>query len=174
MGSKVWLGSCAVGVWACIVCLAPVPVAPSPRLANWVLLVLAFSLAWNRIEPQVVPSGCAVCMVFAKIVFVCVCGCGAIWVGACVCALVVYNLWYARAPKSFGLVCVRVLHYYCGGVRECIYLGAARTHKSVGVWACWAFYAVSWLCMVQVVGRRGELDLCVFRLARILATARLV
>jgi hypothetical protein len=53
-------------------------------------------------------------------------------------------------------------------------LGAARTHKSVGVWACWAFYAVAWLCMGQVVGRRGELDLCVFRLARILATARLV
>ena len=123
-------------VWACIVCLAPFSIAPSPRLANWVLLVLAFSLAWNRIEPQVVPSGCAFCMVFAKIVFVCVCvcGCGAIWVGACVCALVVYNLWYARArPSLFDLcvcVCIALLLRGCTGMHL---LGAARTHTSLSV-----------------------------------------
>jgi len=153
MGSKVWLGSCAVGVWACIVCLAPVPVAPSPRLANWVLLVLAFSLAWNRIEPQVVPSGCAVCMVFAKNVFVCVCGCGAIWVGACVCALVVYNLWYARAPKSFGLVCVCVcvalLLRGCTGM----HLLGCCTHAQVS--RCLGVLGILCCCMV-VHGASGR------------------
>lgn len=159
-------------VWACIVCLAPVSVAPSPRLANWVLLVLAFSLAWNRIEPQVVPSGCAVCMVFAKIVFVWSVGVVLFgWVHVCAHSWYIICGMRARPSLLDLCVCVALLLRGCTGMHL---LGAARTHKSVGVWACWAFYAVAWLCMGQVVGRRGELDLCVFRLARILATARLV
>jgi hypothetical protein len=63
-------------------------------LPTWVLLVLAFSLAWNRIEPQAVPSGCVPLCTWSLLNYFIV-----FWMGECVCVrarVVIDKMWRAR------------------------------------------------------------------------------
>jgi hypothetical protein len=105
-------------------------------------------------------------MVFAKyFIVLCVCV-GALdgWMDVFVCTRVV-NIWSVVRAENFDKsFCIDL----CDSVYCIITAGVCGnaltwccTHRQVDVLTCWAFYAVAWLCMGQVVGRRGELDLCV-------------
>lgn len=102
-------------------------------LPTWVLLVLAFSLAWNRIKPVrssrvAVHSTFRVCCILPLLKFICaLCR---VWLE--VCCRGMSTLCIMRSSpfsdkshfltKSFCGRSVRVcaLHYFCEGSRECI------------------------------------------------------
>jgi hypothetical protein len=98
-------------------------------LPTWVLLVLAFSLAWNRIEPQAVPSGCVLLCTWSLLNYFIV-----FWMGrVCVCARSCGNrqnvVCAGIFAKSFFDLCVflcaALLLRGCGGMHR---LDAARAH----------------------------------------------
>jgi hypothetical protein len=161
MGSKVWLGSCAVGCGHALCALRP---SPLPLLRG---LQTGYSLFWRSRShgtgSNLKSSRLAVLFAWSLLklflcVSVCVCVCMCVWVWCClggcmcVCALVVYNLWYARAPKSFGLVCVCVCCIITAGV----YVNASTwrcTHAQVG--RCLGVLGILCCCMV-VHGASGR------------------
>jgi hypothetical protein len=120
---------------------------PVRGLPTWVLLVLAFSLAWNRIEPQAVPSGCVLCaQSLLNILLCCVCV-WVLWMDVFVCTRVVNIRNVVRAEnlrKSFfidlcvcdSMCCIITAGVYGNALTWCCTHRQSRCSDVLGILCC--------------------------------------